>query len=284
VRYRLRFGDHDVDLVEGEFILGRELDCVIRLEDPAASRRHARLDVAIEDVMLTDLGSRNGTFVNGEPLGSAPRKLVPGDVVRIGGEEFRLVLVDVRQDTGLHSTMALRRCPHCHKGVQPGTQQCPFCRGGLEPVGITLDDVSTATLSLGDLADKAVSMGRLNEAKKCLELQLRDYMRRALPVQPDRQVEGTVRTLLRVAVESRDTSWIDRLFSLFAARRWRLSLALMQQVRVVLQEVRNQGVGLDEYLAVWEPKLDTLSDEEQAELARLADLRGRPRTPADAGV
>jgi hypothetical protein len=59
----------------------------IVLEDPFASSRHARLAMEGSVVVLEDLGSTNGTYLNGEPL-SGPQPLHPGDRIRIGDSEF----------------------------------------------------------------------------------------------------------------------------------------------------------------------------------------------------
>jgi hypothetical protein len=49
-------------------ILGRGTDCDLRLVDPGVSRHHAELRVEDGEVILVDLGSTNGTFVNGQPV------------------------------------------------------------------------------------------------------------------------------------------------------------------------------------------------------------------------
>jgi FHA domain-containing protein len=66
--------------------LGRG-DVEIRLEDPFASTRHARIDRQGSVVVLEDLGSTNGTYLNDEPL-DGPRPLHHGDRIRIGDSEF----------------------------------------------------------------------------------------------------------------------------------------------------------------------------------------------------
>jgi FHA domain len=66
--------------------LGRG-DVEIRLEDPFASTRHARIERQGSVLVLEDLGSTNGTYLNDEPL-DGPRPLHHGDRIRIGDSEL----------------------------------------------------------------------------------------------------------------------------------------------------------------------------------------------------
>ena len=64
--------------------VGREPSLPLHLdEDTQVSRRHARISVQGGQVVVEDLGSTNGTYVNDQPI-SSPRSLNPGDKVRIG--------------------------------------------------------------------------------------------------------------------------------------------------------------------------------------------------------
>src|SRR5919197_3995167 len=76
----------EYDVGEGA-ILGRGDQAEIRLEDPFASSRHAKLTRQGGIVVLEDLGSTNGTYLNEELL-SGPQPLHQGDRVRIGDSEF----------------------------------------------------------------------------------------------------------------------------------------------------------------------------------------------------
>ncbi|HEV2785814.1 MAG TPA: FHA domain-containing protein [Solirubrobacteraceae bacterium] len=73
------------DVGEGA-TLGRG-DVEIQLEDPFASSRHARLTRQGAILVIEDLGSTNGTYLNDELL-RGPRPLHPGDRVRIGDSTF----------------------------------------------------------------------------------------------------------------------------------------------------------------------------------------------------
>ena len=68
---------------EGENILGRDLANEIVISDPEVSRRHARFFIRDENVFVEDLGSTNGTFLNGERI-SSPQQLRTGDVITFG--------------------------------------------------------------------------------------------------------------------------------------------------------------------------------------------------------
>ena len=75
-------GKRRIALVEGENILGRELDPAGR-DATTMSRRHARILVEGATVYLEDLGSKNGTFLRGRRL-EATARLVDGDTFELG--------------------------------------------------------------------------------------------------------------------------------------------------------------------------------------------------------
>ncbi len=77
------------ELPPGQSVIGRDPKCSIVLTDSAASRRHAAIDVGAGGVTIEDLGSRNGTRVNGRRL-AAPQALADGDVIEIGATQMVL--------------------------------------------------------------------------------------------------------------------------------------------------------------------------------------------------
>ena len=74
------------DISEGA-VLGRGDQADIRLEDTFASSQHARLAPHGDVMVLEDLGSTNGTYLNEEPL-RGPQPLHAGDRIRIGDSQF----------------------------------------------------------------------------------------------------------------------------------------------------------------------------------------------------
>lgn len=66
-----------------EVFLGRDQANDITISDAEVSRRHARFIMQDENILVEDLGSTNGTFLNGERV-STPQQLRPGDVISLG--------------------------------------------------------------------------------------------------------------------------------------------------------------------------------------------------------
>ena len=90
VATKLRYRQALITLRAGKLYLGRSPECELAIADPAVSRRHARLWVNPAQIVIEDLGSQNGVFVNGERI-AGPRELRAGDTVRICSHELELV-------------------------------------------------------------------------------------------------------------------------------------------------------------------------------------------------
>jgi adenylate cyclase len=72
---------HDSD------VIGRSMQATVRLSDPEVSRKHSRMERDGHDYLLIDLGSSNGTFVNGQRI-AEPTRLREGDEVQIGASRL----------------------------------------------------------------------------------------------------------------------------------------------------------------------------------------------------
>jgi pSer/pThr/pTyr-binding forkhead associated (FHA) protein len=72
--------------IDGGVTLGRTAE--IKVEDPFASSSHARIYSRGDSMYLEDMGSTNGTYLNGRQI-SAAERLKVGDVIRIGDSEYR---------------------------------------------------------------------------------------------------------------------------------------------------------------------------------------------------
>lgn len=76
------------DLTKAEMVVGRLPECDIQINSNMVSRKHAQLNVAEDGVVLVDLGSGNGTFLNGKKL-EGSSKLRNGDRIKFGPILFR---------------------------------------------------------------------------------------------------------------------------------------------------------------------------------------------------
>jgi DNA-binding winged helix-turn-helix (wHTH) protein len=87
---RLVWADGQLALTEGEHVLGRDPTADVVIDSPSVSRRHARIRIAAGQVLLEDLGSKNGSYI-GERRVTGTVTLADRDDLRIG-----LIPVQVR--------------------------------------------------------------------------------------------------------------------------------------------------------------------------------------------
>jgi hypothetical protein len=89
-------------------VLGRGRSSAIRIPDPRASRRHARLSLGAGGASLEDLGSKNGLRVNGVAVERRPCPLQDGDEITVGDTTLALVLGHACAPAGPPSAAASR--------------------------------------------------------------------------------------------------------------------------------------------------------------------------------
>lgn len=82
-----RGGDRALLLTKPVMTIGRGHDVDIRIDDLGVSRQHARLEVRDGELWVSDLGSTNGTVVDGAPV-TGPSMLAPGQRITVGSTSF----------------------------------------------------------------------------------------------------------------------------------------------------------------------------------------------------
>lgn len=90
--------------VKAQLLIGRKPDCDIVLDDRSVSRNHARFEQTQDAYSITDLGSSNGTFVNGQRIQKAILK--PGDQIRMGDRVFQVIVPADEEPAGLATVIA----------------------------------------------------------------------------------------------------------------------------------------------------------------------------------
>lgn len=96
--------------VKQETVLGRQAECDVLLTEGHASRRHAKLVLAEDGYWLEDLGSSNGTFINGNRI-SGRVKVASGDRLRFDVEEYDFRIPSQAAPAALDESKTVYRAP-----------------------------------------------------------------------------------------------------------------------------------------------------------------------------
>ncbi|MBY5161296.1 FtsK/SpoIIIE domain-containing protein [Salsipaludibacter albus] len=125
-----------VEIPAGETIIGRSVDVDVAIDDDLLSRRHAKL-VASDVIEVVDLGSTNGTAVNGVAV-VAPRRLRNGDEIRIGDTTLFVEQAEAALGDVLGPSVEFNRPPRIQRPLpqarielpappeKPGKQRLPM--------------------------------------------------------------------------------------------------------------------------------------------------------------
>jgi predicted component of type VI protein secretion system len=83
---KLQLGTSTVSLDERNprVLIGRDASCGLVTPEISVSRRHAEVSVQGDQLLVRDLGSSNGTWINGKPVAADPSPIKPGDQVFLG--------------------------------------------------------------------------------------------------------------------------------------------------------------------------------------------------------
>lgn len=135
-----------------ECLIGRGDDCHLRTQSDAVSRRHCVIRTTENDVTVKDLGSRNGTFVNGEQV-TQEAVLLDGDHLRVGPLEFQVIV---------EQTVARPKRPKV-AGIK---EVAARTAGGAD---------ATATAELGEVADWLDEAEQVEKEKRVADPETRQF-------------------------------------------------------------------------------------------------------------
>ena len=230
MRFRLRYLQHDLELSEGEFAVGRSADCQLSLDDPLVSRQHALLVVAKDGVTIEDLESRNGVAVNGRRL-EGRVSLQPGDRIVIGSQELTLQLSpEAVQRSAMGTTQAGRLTVPRMATVLPVSSDNPTRPGTVLPppepessdpgAGAGAERRAAAFNLLGGVADKALALGRAEEAERLLNTALLEVLEAArVGRNPTPSlVDVAARLAAKLATATAKGAWADYVIELYDAQ------------------------------------------------------------------
>lgn len=216
MRFRLRYLQHDLELNEGTFAVGRNASCQLSLDDPLVSRRHAIFEHHAGEVTIEDLNSRNGVIVNGQRI-EEKMGLQVGDRILIGSQE--LTLLAARD--GVNVT-----------GVGLGKMTLPKMKvntpsSGIAPLAMDVDPEPSMVRRadqfklLSGVAEKALAMGKAGEAERLLASALADVIEatRAGRPLPPTLVDQAARFSAKLATATGKGGWADYVIELYAAQK-----------------------------------------------------------------
>ena len=272
MRFRLRYMNHDLELNEGEFVVGRNASCQLSLDDPLVSRRHALFGVLPDQVTVEDLGSRNGVSVNGERI--AGRTLLrPGDRVQIGSQEMVLVAgasEAVRTATRNPLKMTLPKMPDS----QPVLSTKPPSASDPDAEASMVRRADAFNL-LGSVAEKALAMGKHAEAERILASPLADVIeasRAGKRITPS-LLDQAARFSARLATATGKGAWADYVIELYQSQGRIVPAPVIDELYNAFRRVSAIDLGrLREYVAQLRDQLTTLGPAERFLFQRLEGL------------
>lgn len=279
-RFRLRFLLQEFDLPVGEVVIGRSPDCHITIEDPLISRRHAKIVVTGSLATFVDLGSRNGSRINGRYV-TAPVALNDADRMRLGAQE--LVFFQVGAETRApRQTGAMMFCRKCATPFPEGARVCPHCgevpgpRDDETMSGLVVEPRRTWMLQLlGEVLERALATQKVGEAERILQRAADEFAERAAAGEAveGRQLNQIADYALRLAALQGDARWVRWVTDAFK------NVDYVPNARVIdrLLEARVPGVDamVAELVQHWREHAASLTTEEVASLRRL-DAMIRP--------
>lgn len=194
----LQQDESTVELVDGEFLVGRSSSCNLPLDDGLVSRRHARFLLNGDVLTVADLGSRNGTLLNGDAIGPDPVQLKEGDHITIGSHEFTVAFSLGGGERERSRTV-----------TSPGNL----------PQAMAPDDVTTqasGSALILILTEKALGLGRFTDAERIFKPRVDSLLRAPAEndIEPD-SVDRVARAALQLAVGLRSEDWMNVVFDVY---------------------------------------------------------------------
>jgi pSer/pThr/pTyr-binding forkhead associated (FHA) protein len=281
MRFRLRYLHHDLELIEGQFAVGRSAGCQLSLDDPLVSRRHALLVVSRDGVTIEDLQSRNGVILNGQRIGGrTPVKA--GDKIVIGSQE--LTLLEGRDSTGRETAghqMGKRTLPKMPAApelmaTERASSVPPSDVAGSDPdAEPSMVRRADAFNLLGGVAEKALAMGRADEAERLLASPLADVVEasRAGKRLSPWLVDMAARFASKLATATAKGAWADYVIELYDAQERPCPAPVVDELYNAFRKVNAIDLArLRAYVARLRERQSSLGPAERFLLQRLEGL------------
>jgi pSer/pThr/pTyr-binding forkhead associated (FHA) protein len=292
----------DLELGSGSLLIGRLPECDVLLQDNLVSRMHARISVQSDAVVIEDLHSTNGVYVNGLRVGHST-VLREGDRILIGTVEISLFesrdssLQRVRvarpassppedritplADTPLANTPLARPAAASARVPSPPGVKGPTRPAAPIPMRVpnrTEQVPSTARADalkmIGGLADRLAATGNLEEAAQVLSGHLRRILKGANSglVVPADVAASASHHALTLARWTKLALWADYVVELHLSARLVMSAVTLVAFEDAANRLDYDRMLLDYYVAGLRERLDKLDMDERRRVERLTSL------------
>jgi hypothetical protein len=235
-QFKLLYRGNTVWLPPGQLFLGRSCNCHIVIDDPLVSRRHAQLTVDGQRVLIEDLSSINGVFVNGERLLEEQYVLREGDRIQLGDEGLvfgsgPLGVSDFPQGRDTVSGVDPVVPAEADAGLDGPTSAEPTARAD----GVVL---------MGSVADRALAKGQVREAEQMLSSVLTNLLSDALRGKsvPEETVPVAIGYAMKLAWATRQGEWFDYVAELLYTTRRPIPADLAATLHAALERVTSVNV------------------------------------------
>ena len=208
-----------IPLTRGDVLLGRAATCHVAIDEMMVSRIHAKIVVTEDAVIVRDMGSTNGVFVNGARI-DRPTPLREGDILSLGAVDLPIEAWVASPETG--------DAPQAE--AKPG-----------EPAATTPPSHTSkvdALEQIGMLAQRLLKAGQIDMAERALSGHLRQVIEasrdgRAIPASTITQASTCA---LALAEARNDARWFDYVIELHLLKKRPMDALLTDRIALLVRQ------------------------------------------------
>lgn len=276
--FRLRYLHHNLELTPGQFLIGRSTECQLSLDDPLVSRKHAMITIGADGVFVEDMGSRNGVLVDGVKI-EGRRRVVDGSKITIGSQDM-VLLEGQRERAATMSALPAALVTFVGNEAMPPVQSplvnppAPTPANQPEPEDPSRKN-DTFKL-LGGVAEKAMAMGRAEDAERLLQSLMQQILEASRSHRPldNSTVEQAGRFGAKLAGATGKGSWFDYVVELYTHELKVMPASVVDEMYQAVRKASTVDIAaLREYIALLQETTTRLGPNERFLMQRLEGLQ-----------
>jgi pSer/pThr/pTyr-binding forkhead associated (FHA) protein len=270
--YWIEYRGDSIELRGGQLLVGRSAMCRLVLDDPLVSRQHAEFRYENGVVVLYDLKSVNGVFVNGQKVERQSR-LVAGDRVSIGGQD----LVLRSRATGRQGERSNERRFFAETMHEESDRQGPSDVSGSTLIASSEDSTiqGEGLDLLATVADKVLALRRGDDAERILATYLQTLLEKSRQGQicPPQTAEKAVTYAVKLASITAKANWVDYCIDFYNVIERPLPGSVIDALYDILRKISGVNLtALREYVATLHAVQSRLGPAEKFLVQRIEGL------------